>query len=697
MKRLYIPTSTFNFNNILSSESVSPKAFYGQRGFGYSRWMTIPENGIENVTLLYEKPFVFSRPKSDVEDHPMLIELQTDIDFHPTNVDGVYYCDYTIYLDPWNTSFIFFDENALRTTLSMSDSSLETKLVNLYRKKIFVRDFSNMHPTPQIKVEVELNTKSISYDITVNKMKGLLYGYYIGALLSTSKEWVRRYSILSEIKDLFSSIASSEDKMPTMAQKTKLEAMIYDIQKESPALAGLDKYWRSDINLNQLIDKLKGNGWTCADLVDQTRIMDSIMGIDNGQYAFDWLEREEQKLCVQAQKTPKLISVKNEEIVVANNQLHKLKNSYLKEEDEALLKILVNEIFVSKNYNGKISTFKAEISDTITQRAKDMLGEKWADSELKQQLNQVRHYVRGQEASFDWDYMLIASLASVLSKGNEWGSLLSFMRRKQISDYRIAYAIYGELHGFANMTRDFTDHLYGLSDKSYIAAVYKEIYGQLFGDSAQLLELEPYSSQKGSLGNTQMASWKEEVLQIWETLNRQKNRKELLGELKETLEQVNTIDSLISSLFKKDFWSKATKLQTALKKRLGVKKKVKRESCDKVESGDLFATTNSVSSLGVSKRSNDEYFSLDPKAWDYMKDYIPQSYQAKIHEDFDWFIGEVRKEKNLRYKYYKEIDKLDNRQVINSFCNLKKKQAYYFSDSLRETLKNALLKRYGGK
>lgn len=85
MKRLYIPTSTFNFNNILSSESVSPKAFYGQRGFGYSRWMTIPENGIENVTLLYEKPFVFSRPKSDVEDHPMLIELQTDIDFHPTH------------------------------------------------------------------------------------------------------------------------------------------------------------------------------------------------------------------------------------------------------------------------------------------------------------------------------------------------------------------------------------------------------------------------------------------------------------------------------------------------------------------------------------------------------------------------------------------------------------------------------------
>lgn len=418
------------------------------------------------------------------------------------------------------------------------------------------------------------------------------------------------------------------------------------------------------------------------------------MAIDHGQYAFDWLEREEQNLYVQAQKNQKLLSVKNEEIVIANNQLHNLKNNHLKEEDEALLKILVNEIFVSKNYNGKVSTFKAELSDAITQRAKDMLGEKWADSDMKRQLNQVRHYVRGQEASFDWDNMLIASLASVLSKGNEWDSLLSFMRRKQIADCRIAYAIYGELHGFANMTRDFTDHLYGLSDKSYIAEVYKEIYGQLFGDSAQLLEFESYSIPQETVRKGQVASWKEDVLRIWETLNRQKNRKELLGELKEALEQVNTIDSLIGSLFQKAFWSKATKLQNDFKKKLGIKKKVKREGRNTIESGDLFATTNSVSSLGVSPKSNNEYFSLDPKVWDYMKDYIPQSYQAKIHEDFEWFIGEIRKEKNLRY-YYKEIDKLDNRQVINSFCNLKKGKAPYFSDDLRTTLRNVLLKRYG--
>lgn len=42
--KLYIPTTTLNFDNILSSESISPKAFYEKRGFGYKTWETVDEN-----------------------------------------------------------------------------------------------------------------------------------------------------------------------------------------------------------------------------------------------------------------------------------------------------------------------------------------------------------------------------------------------------------------------------------------------------------------------------------------------------------------------------------------------------------------------------------------------------------------------------------------------------------------------------
>ena len=107
MKKYYIPTSSLNFNNILSTESISPKYFYEKRNFGYTRWYTINENDRDNLILLYDAPHEFTRQKCDMEDHPMLIELETDVEFKRLK-DGVY-CSYeTIYLNPWQTTFIFF-------------------------------------------------------------------------------------------------------------------------------------------------------------------------------------------------------------------------------------------------------------------------------------------------------------------------------------------------------------------------------------------------------------------------------------------------------------------------------------------------------------------------------------------------------------------------------------------------------------
>jgi len=135
--KYYIPTSSLNFNNILSTESISPKAMYKKRGYGYSRWFTVEENNIEHTTLLFDTLCVFDRPISDIEDHAMLIEIISDDDF-PKLPNGVYYTDKTIYLNPWQTRFIFFSDKVKRTVMSMSDSSLETKLVRLYQRKMVV-------------------------------------------------------------------------------------------------------------------------------------------------------------------------------------------------------------------------------------------------------------------------------------------------------------------------------------------------------------------------------------------------------------------------------------------------------------------------------------------------------------------------------------------------------------------------------
>ena len=76
----------------------------------------------------------------------------------------------------------------------------------------------------------------------------------------------------------------------------------------------------------------------------------------------------------------------------------------------------------------------------------------------------------------------MSSISAVLIKGDEWEQLLNFMQNKGMNDYRIAFAMYGVLNGFANMTRDFTDLLL-TKESSYLSKVYREMYGQLLEKS----------------------------------------------------------------------------------------------------------------------------------------------------------------------------------------------------------------------
>ena len=412
MKKLYIPTSSLNFNNILSSESISPRSFYERRGFGYRRWTTIPENENENVILLYETPFSFDRPISDVEDHPMMIEITTDEDFPLANASGVRYSDHTIYLDPWNTKFIFLEEKDKRVALSLSDNSLETKMLPLYSKNVICLGHYEKLRIPSVKLQQPLCVSGLEKDKQLNKMKGLLYGYYIGANLSSSKETAQQYRILMELNNLVAYIISSGNEIYSSESKAKISDSVKQMQQE-------------------------------IDIYDR--------------------------------RTRKLLNPDSGEVHVVDGVLNSISILPDKQENELLVQ-LVNNVWIA----GKLSSIKDDVSDQIAKIAKGLYGSAWGNSMIRQQLNGIRRYVRGQEADVDWNNTLIASIASVLSRGDEWDKMLSFMRRKGMSDYRVAFALYGAFTGFANMTRDFTDLLLTL-DSKYVAEVYTEFHGQLHG------------------------------------------------------------------------------------------------------------------------------------------------------------------------------------------------------------------------
>lgn len=480
--KYYIPTSSLNFNNILSTESLSPKAFYDKRGFGYSRWFTVEENCIEHITLLYGTPHMFERPMSDIEDHPMLLEIDTDETF-PQLAEDIFYTDRTIYLNPWQTKFIFFNERDRTTAMSLSDSSLETKLVRLYQRKIYVHQFEGTYPIVQVPSSLSVGdiNKYVEDDYIINKMKGLLYGYYIGANFSSTKESVLKLDTLREIQNIFSSVLSSYDRIPSNVQRDRLNQLFDYLDSLQPIYIDLEK----EIGNKQLVDRIfsifRRHGYIFTS-IDRTKLIYGLQSDGENNQSVAWVSREISHAKTLMESYVVNLDPDEGEIIISSKDKVVAQKAITDSLLASLFLTWTNDVLCSKSFNGKINSIKEGLSDEITKSAKNVIGVEWDNSPVRTYLNQLRRHVRGEEFNQIWDNGLLSSISAVLIKGDEWEQLLKFMQSKGMYDYRIAFAFYGVLHGFANLTRDFTDLILN-KDSNYVSKVYREMYGQLFEKS----------------------------------------------------------------------------------------------------------------------------------------------------------------------------------------------------------------------
>ncbi len=687
MKKLYIPTSTCNFNNILSSESISPKAFYARRDFGYSRWTNIPENDNDNVILLYEEPFAFSRPKSEVEDHPMLVEFETDEEFPQTRVQGVRYSDHTIYLVRRCTHFIFFNEQDMRTTLSMSETSAETKLVDLYKRQIYIRNFQRRTQQQNIKVETGLNEAAIKKDIRINKMKGLLYGYYIGAYLSTPKEITERHKRLTELKNIFGAVVSSEGRQPTGVQQKRMKAIFFEIKKENPAFEALTQYCPD--NMDAILNfefRCIRSGVSYPNYFDADEIIRELSTEEEAKKASSWLRNEEKKLAKDEQTKREPLSVNANGLIVKDDALSDISTALLQNEDEKkLVKAWVNNIFILPKCNEKIASLKSDLADKITTKAKEIFGDaKWENSDMKRWLNNMRRYINGEDVEIEWENPLVASITSVLLKGDDIDNLLAFMRSKSISDYRIAFAFYGMLHGFANLTRDFTDNLYTYKDNNYISEVYKAIYKQTQGkpfpqsSSPKKNNRSPHSISEKHVTDSEKAisdaQWKYDFEKIINDRRRKlddRTQREAQSVINASSNPQECYDRLKEGVLKK-----RKNVLTALRTKFDLQDTA--QQGQESRQGDLFE--------GNPSPETHKFFYNDPKAWKYIKDLIPQenSLIEKIHVDVEWFQNEYRKGEAGSYK----DSPRDNESTIKHFKNYLLGKSYKQRLNIDEIIKH---------
>ena len=608
--KYYIPTSSLNFNNILSTESISPKVFYEKRGFGYSRWWSIDENNIENITLLFDSPHQFERPSSDIEDHEMLIEINTNDEYNKIT-DGVYYSDKTIYLNPWQTKIYFFSDSVKRTVLSLSDSSLETKMVRLYQRQIIVASFDGKYPIIRdgITVNPEDTNTYIEEDYIINKMKGLLYGYYIGANLSSTKEQIRKLDSLREIQNIFSSVVSSYDKVPSLSQRNRLNELFDFLEHQQPLYLDLEKEVGSQEIVNRLFDVLKRYGYSFQ-TIDRNTLITGLQSDKEHNPSIIWIKKEISKAESLIGSSKKLLNPENAEIIVSSKEKLVSQKAISDKFSAKLFIYWVNNVLCSNSFNGKINSLKESLSDEITKDAKNIIGVDWDNSPVRTYLNQLRRHIRGEEFNQEWNNGLLSSMAAVLIKGDEWEQLLYFMQNKGMYDYRLAYAIYGVLNGFANLTRDFTDLLLNQQSR-YLADVYCEFYGQLHekiisneiirenvteNDSNKGLNI---SSVPQKIQNVSINQWRHDILSFASSIIK-RDKKKLLKSLEEALGQNGeNQDYFIFMKTLKDFegWRPGKKGPSAVWKRmqenyvLDYDQRIEKERNDSIKNKGIYERT----------------------------------------------------------------------------------------------------------
>lgn len=187
--RYYIPTSTLNISNILSSGSISPYSYYGKRQFGIKSFEPIKEcEKFKDQIILFRNYPLFSIV-SDKESYPVCIEIEVpDNMVIPSNIPDVYYTSKTIYISPLNISFIFENEEYLNKALFWIDISDEAKFFGQYKEKFVLRRglnetftlTSNSLDNLIIGQTLDIETE-VMKDWKIDKIRGAMCGMFIGA------------------------------------------------------------------------------------------------------------------------------------------------------------------------------------------------------------------------------------------------------------------------------------------------------------------------------------------------------------------------------------------------------------------------------------------------------------------------------------------------------------------------------------
>lgn len=727
--KLYLPTSTLNFNNLMSSESISAASFYTNRRFGYKRFEKVAPNNLDNSILLYDKYPIFEIDDKELENYPLVIEIDTHSVAEDSiqEKDGFFYSTKTIYINPFSSRIIFRTRMELTATLSKAEPSIESKLIPLYRGQIGVisNDIETFEWFPVDYVDLpDYDNRAVSFDIALNKLKGMLYGYLLGVNESSSQDVVTLKRKVKELRNSLAAIVASPNGRATDYQQQQLENLYSGINQNLYKLSGIESRINEIIaqktevyNTPLFVDILKGEGFYQEWFRRQVAGMNIKCRQINPFYLSHQSENKVEELDRYIDDIENVIQTYDVKTKVEISQLPIIRNHRIVEipEQKSSLALLFNE-YMDEMWNGtEFLSSRYEFAKVGGKFFRDQSGDKWENSPARTYINSLlknlNEYTEFDLNSTESD--ILKSFAAFCQKGEaDIDKLRDYLITNGIGDFRIAFALWGLVFGFAEMPKTLTNELYETQDNQYLSECYKYIHKQLHSVELEgTLDRESKENSAGFLSGlnnigrrfieaiTQTGKTTEQTIGVEDTSAQrhpehrvttipeelkllfnsdafkemplsaqQYYKKESLGLYNGVIDK-SYIDSL-KKLVHPETKTK-TKWQNAIKV-LAQKPKKKEKQGSAGQSMSLFSVTSTGEFLNDFDflQNNAEFRSLVSgiKGWE---------------KDLKWFI-DAHNPNHEDYKYY-EGKPMDNESVIKQFIFLKKEKYKHTESFLRKT------------
>lgn len=574
--KIYLPTSSLNADNILSCESISPANKCKQRDFGYSQFETLKElSGFSDYTIGFTKIPEFSVIDLTRENYPMIVEIdlnekQTDqlVCIATKHETDIYVTANPIIISPTNTKLLFFSRAARDYTFHNCADSAKCKLFDFFKNRFEVvpqghlgeRLTTYLHNVsiPQLDIPYSENA--------YNKVKGFIWGYGIGNLLSLSSDVAKLLRIQKRIYDIISS--SKNDGYISDSLKEELENLDKEYSLYDPISKLVKSNWSKHLLSLDLPILIEGSN-DIADVIDTILRKLNVEGEAKSKFLKQQnlsiripLKNYERYLNAGYEKYNRDIELHTKSALYQDKK-NRLQNLSVADNldvdtDKFETVTLASEDYDSTLFNkflfrmiwGKvipsiedIRINRAEVARNVVLNVKSIieeLNQEWQGSSLQAYFDRMRKNISRYEPFNinDENNTIIKSIAAFVLKGEDFEGLKTYLENNAISDYRYSFALWGALVGYVSIPRALVENVLNHNEIAFLFNETGKVMSKIkFNLSIDRNEY-PDCDINGNVGenvaeknNETVEEFKDKVLEFFDaeiTKRQKKDRVELL-------------------------------------------------------------------------------------------------------------------------------------------------------------------------